>query len=73
MPGAKRKKSIEGRVFELATAAKMGKGETTVRKQEHNKAPRRIREGIIDKRRERNQAKLEEVSSIILIKLKRGN
>lgn len=60
MSGAKRKKSIEGRVLELATAAKLGKGETTVRKQEHNKAPRHIREGIVDKRRERNQAKLEE-------------
>jgi hypothetical protein len=62
MNGAKRKKSLEGRVLELATAAKLGKGETTIRKQEHSKAPKHIREGIASKRRERNQTKLEDVS-----------
>jgi hypothetical protein len=62
MNGAKRKKSLEGRVLELASAAKLGKGETTIRKQEHSKAPKHIREGIVSKRRERNQTKLEEVS-----------
>jgi len=60
MNGAKRKKSLEGRVLELATAAKLGKGETTIRKQEHSKAPKHIREGIASKRRERNQTKLED-------------
>jgi len=61
MTGAKRKKSLEGRILELATVAKLGKGEATVRKREHNKAPMQIRGGIISKRRERIRAKLEEV------------
>lgn len=59
--GAKRKKSLEGRVLELANAAKLGKGETTVRREEHNRAPKHIRNGIAEKRRERNKQKVEEV------------
>lgn len=61
MKGAKHKKSLEGRVLEIASAAKIGKGEFTIRKEEHNKAPKHIREGIKAKRKERAQKQLEEV------------
>jgi hypothetical protein len=62
MPGAKHKKSLEGRILEVASAAKIGKGETTVRKEEHNKVPKHIREGIKAKRKDRVQKRIEEVS-----------
>jgi hypothetical protein len=61
MPGAKHKKSLEGRILEVASAAKIGKGETTVRKEEHNKVPKHIREGIKAKRKDRHEKRIEEV------------
>jgi hypothetical protein len=61
MPGAKHKKSLEGRILEVASAAKIGKGETTVRKEEHNKVPKHIREGIRAKSKDRLQKRIEEV------------
>lgn len=61
IPAAQRKKTFEGRVWEVAGAAKLGKGETAVRTAEHNKAPKRIRQGIQDKQAERDKKKLEEV------------
>jgi len=61
MAGAKHKKSLEGRILEVASAAKIGKGETTVRKEEHNKVPKHIREGIKAKRKDRVQKRIEEV------------
>ncbi|CAG8692630.1 10372_t:CDS:2, partial [Acaulospora colombiana] len=59
--GAKRKKSLEGRVLELSKNAKLGKGETDVRRAEHNKAPRHIREGIVAKQKEKREKQLQEV------------
>ncbi|KAG8858585.1 hypothetical protein FRB91_009646 [Serendipita sp. 411] len=57
---SKKKKSLEGRVLEVANAAKIGKGEVNVRRKEHAKAPRRIREGIEKKKKEINHMKLQE-------------
>ncbi|PVG04471.1 hypothetical protein CPB86DRAFT_693663 [Serendipita vermifera] len=62
--GAKRKKSLEGRVLELTKNAKLGKGEGDVRRAEHNKAPRHIREGIIAKQKEKREKKLQEAKDL---------
>lgn len=65
MKGSKHKKSIEGRLLEIANAAQVGEGETSVRKEEHKKATRSIREGIKAKRKERIQQKIAEVVCLI--------
>ncbi|KAG8818798.1 hypothetical protein FRC17_010703 [Serendipita sp. 399] len=64
LKGSKKKKSLEGRVLEVANAAKLGKGETTVRKQEHAKVPRKIREGMEKRRKELKQMKLQEAKDV---------
>ena len=63
MTGAERRKALEGRVMELAGSAKLGKGEHIVRTDEHRRASKRVREGLTDKKRERQQKDLEEVCS----------
>jgi hypothetical protein len=59
---AHRRKALAGRVLELSGAAKLGKGEKSVRDKERNKASKRVREGIIEKQKERDKQDLEEVS-----------
>ncbi|KIK98760.1 hypothetical protein PAXRUDRAFT_823543 [Paxillus rubicundulus Ve08.2h10] len=56
---AKREKAFSGRVLELAGGAKLGKGESSVRKEESNKAAKRVREGLLRRKREREQTALE--------------
>src|SRR5258708_7377354 len=58
---AHRRKALAGRITELAGKAKLGKGEKTVRQVERNKASKRVREGLAQKQKERDQQQLEEV------------
>lgn len=59
---AERKKALAGRVLELSGGSKLGKGERAVRETERNKAAKRVREGLLDKKKERERKELEEVS-----------
>lgn len=59
---AQRRKALSGRVLELTGEAKLGRGERSVRIAEHNKASKKVREGLIQKQKERRAAQLEEVS-----------
>lgn len=61
---AKRKKTLEGRILELASKSKLGKGEKDVRKAERKKALLRIREGMKAKDVTRAKQNLEDVSSL---------
>lgn len=63
LTGAERRKALEGRVLELTGNAKLGKGEHLVRSGEHRRAAKRVREGLADKKQERQQKELEEVCS----------
>ncbi|KAF8842271.1 hypothetical protein BDN67DRAFT_995721 [Paxillus ammoniavirescens] len=56
---AQREKAFSGRVLELAGSAKLGKGESSVREEESNKAAKRVREGLLRRKREREQTALE--------------
>ena len=59
-PG-QRKKALAGRVMEAAGKAKLGKGEAAVRQKEHNRAAKHVRDGLAEKKKERQQKELEEV------------
>jgi len=61
MTPAQRRKALEGRVLELAGAAKLGKGDISVRKDEKNKAAKRLRDGMAAKAEIRSQQELEKV------------
>ncbi|KZP03848.1 hypothetical protein FIBSPDRAFT_768340 [Athelia psychrophila] len=61
---AQRKKALAGRVLELASGAKIGKGEKAVRETETNKAAKRVREGLLDKKTEREKKELEEAKNL---------
>lgn len=58
---AHRRKALAGRVLELSGGAKLGKGEKSVREKERNKAAKRVREGIVEKQKEKGKQELEEV------------
>jgi len=58
---AQRKKALAGRVLEVSGGVKLGKGEKVVREAERNKAAKRVREGLLDKKKEREKKELEEV------------
>lgn len=60
---AHRRKALAGRILELSGGAKLGKGEKSVREKERNKALKRVREGIVEKQKERGRQELEEVRS----------
>jgi hypothetical protein len=57
-----RRKALAGRVLEAAGGAKLGKGEKAVREAERNQAAKRVRLGIVEKQKQREQQRLEEVS-----------
>lgn len=59
---AERKKALAGRMLELSGRSKLGKGERAIREAERNKAAKRVREGLLDKKKEREKKELEEVS-----------
>lgn len=52
---------MAGRVLEIAGQAKLGKGESSVRFTERNKASKRVRDGMATKQKDRTQKVLEEV------------
>lgn len=58
---AQRRKALSGRVVELTGDVKLGRGERSVRLAEHNKASKRVREGLMQKQKERRAAQLQEV------------
>ena len=60
---AQRKKALEGRVLEAAGKAKLGKGEAIVRQSERNRAAKRVRDGLMEKQKERHEKKVEEVGA----------
>ena len=66
LSGAQRKKALAGRVLETAQYSKLGQGERVVRTEEHKKAPKNIRFGIMDKAKERRLKELEEASELML-------
>ncbi|KAJ3811924.1 hypothetical protein EV368DRAFT_79461 [Lentinula lateritia] len=61
---AQRRKALSGRVIELTGDAKLGRGERTVRRAEHNKASKRVREGLMQKQKERRAAQLQETKNL---------
>ncbi|EIW61745.1 uncharacterized protein TRAVEDRAFT_70032 [Trametes versicolor FP-101664 SS1] len=61
---AQRKKALEGRVLEAAGKAKLGKGEAIVRHAERNRAAKHVRDGLLDKQRERHEKKIEEAKQL---------
>ncbi|KAF7352863.1 hypothetical protein MVEN_01253300 [Mycena venus] len=52
------------RVLELTGQAKLGKGEKSVRDGERNKAAKRVREGMLEKQKERQKQQLEEAKNL---------
>lgn len=60
-PNAQRRKALAGRVLELRGDAKLGQGETLVRKEEKNRANKSVREGILLKEKQRRSKALAEV------------
>ncbi|KIK65352.1 hypothetical protein GYMLUDRAFT_38800 [Collybiopsis luxurians FD-317 M1] len=61
---AQRRKALSGRVLELTGEAKLGRGERSVRGAEHNKASKRVREGLMQKQKERRVVQLEETKNL---------
>ena len=61
MTGAQRRKAMAGRIRELTGEVKLGKGENVVRGEEHRRASKRVREGLSEKKKERQMQQLEEV------------
>ncbi|OCH93591.1 hypothetical protein OBBRIDRAFT_811049 [Obba rivulosa] len=64
LTSAQRKKALAGRVLEVSGQVKLGKGEAAVRAAEHNRAAKRVRDGIAEKQKERGQKELEEAKHL---------
>ena len=62
LTSAQRKKAMEGRVLELAGNSKLGRGEKMVRAQERDKASKRVREGLLEKQKQRREKVIQEVT-----------
>lgn len=58
---AQKGRALAGRVLELAGEAKLGKGESMFRREQRNKAAKRVRDGLLRKKSEKEQKTLEEV------------
>ncbi|OAX43889.1 hypothetical protein K503DRAFT_808281 [Rhizopogon vinicolor AM-OR11-026] len=61
---AQREKALSGRVLEVAGKTRLGKGEVAVRAAERNKASKRVREGLLRKKDEREKQQLEEAKNL---------
>ncbi|KAI6047268.1 hypothetical protein EDC04DRAFT_2887075 [Pisolithus marmoratus] len=61
---AQRGKALSGRVLELSGQCKLGKGESLVREEEHDKASKRVRDGLLRKKEERSRKQLEEAKNL---------
>ena len=53
---------MEGRILELAGNSKLGLGEKVVRAQERDKASKRVREGLLEKQKQRREKMMQEVT-----------
>ena len=62
LTSAQRKKAMEGRILELAGNSKLGQGEKVVRAQERDKASKRVREGLLEKQKQRREKMIQEVT-----------
>lgn len=62
LTSAQRKKAMEGRILELSGSSKLGQGEKVVRAQERDKASKRVREGILEKQKQRREKLVQEVN-----------
>jgi len=62
---AQRRKALAGRIAELSDEAKLGRGEKSVRDKERNRASKRVREGLLQKQKERREQELAEVRPIL--------
>lgn len=62
LTSAQRKKAMEGRILELAGNSKLGQGEKIVRAQERDKASKRVREGLLEKQKQRREKMIQEVT-----------
>ncbi len=58
---AQRKKALAGRIMEAAGKVRLGKGEASVRQKEHDRAAKHVRDGLAEKKKERQWKELEEV------------
>lgn len=52
---------MEGRILELSGSSKLGQGEKRVRAQERDKASKRVREGLLEKQKQRREKLVQEV------------
>ncbi|KAH9977973.1 hypothetical protein BGW80DRAFT_1456105 [Lactifluus volemus] len=64
LTSAQRKKALEGRILELAGTSKLGQGEKTVRAKERNKASKRVREGMLEKQKQRREKLVQEAKDM---------
>ncbi|KAH8999294.1 hypothetical protein EDB92DRAFT_1833452 [Lactarius akahatsu] len=64
LTSAQRKKALEGRVLELAGTSKLGQGEKTVRAKERDKASKRVREGMVEKQKQRREKLVQEAKEM---------
>ncbi|KAG5343058.1 hypothetical protein C0989_000048 [Termitomyces sp. Mn162] len=64
MTPAQRRKALAGRVLEVTGAARLGKGETSVRDMDRNKASKRVRDGLKEKQKHRARQRLEEAKDL---------
>ncbi len=62
LTSAQRKKAMEGRILELAGSSKLGQGEKVVRAQERDNASKRVREGLLEKQKQRREKMIQEVT-----------
>lgn len=53
---------MEGRILELSGSSKLGQGEKIVRAQERDKASKRVREGLLEKQKQRREKLVQEVT-----------
>ncbi|KAI9448219.1 hypothetical protein H4582DRAFT_2107582 [Lactarius indigo] len=64
LTSAQRKKALEGRVLELAGSSKLGQGEKTMRAKERDKASKRVREGMLEKQKQRREKLVQEAKEM---------
>ncbi|KAF8268242.1 hypothetical protein EI94DRAFT_1196244 [Lactarius quietus] len=64
LTSAQRKKAMEGRILELAGSSRLGQGEKIVRAKERDKASKRIREGMLEKQKQRREKLVQEAKEM---------
>jgi len=64
LTSAQRKKAMEGRILELSGSSKLGQGEKIVRAQERDKASKRVREGLLEKQKQRRETLVQEAKDM---------